>query len=123
MRRRAILAGLCLCGLTGAKTIDGHELLTAQISPRVAPAPGFITVRAFIDTSDENRGLEVIAESIDFERRSSIELNGSAAPRLNVFQFPNLPAGEYDVRAELLGTNGIRATTVRTVLVVAGRQR
>jgi hypothetical protein len=123
MRRRVILAVLCLCGLTSAKALDGHEPLTAQISPRIASAPGFITVRAFIDASDDNRGLEVIARSDDFERRSTIELNGGAAPRLNVFQFPNLPAGEYDVRAALLGANGVRATTGRTVLVVGGHLR
>jgi hypothetical protein len=123
MGRRVILAGVCLWGLMIGKTIDGHELLTAQISPRIAPAPGFVRVRAFVDASDDNRGLEVIAQSEDFVRSSTIELNGAAAPRLNVFDFPNLPAGEYEVRAALFGTNGIRATTARTVLIVSGPRR
>jgi hypothetical protein len=123
MRRRVILAGLCLWGLTSGKAIDGRELLTAQISPRIAPAPGFIIVRAFVDASDDNRGLEVVAQSNDFMRSSTIELDGGAAPRLNVFEFSNLPAGEYEVRAALLGTNGVRATMARTVLIVAGARR
>jgi len=105
------------------KSIGGHELLTAQISPRIAPAPGFVRVRTFVDTSDENRGLEVVAQSDDFVRSSTIELDGAAAPRVNVFDFPNLPAGEYEVRAALLGANGIRATTAQTVLVVSGSRR
>jgi len=123
MRRRVILVGVCLWGLTSGKGIGGHELLTAQVSPRIAPAPGYVRVRAFVDASDDNRGLEVIAQSEDFVRSSTIELNGAAAPRLNVFDFPNLPAGEYEVRAALLGRNGVRATTTQTVLVVSGSRR
>ena len=123
MGRRVILAGVCLWGLMSGKSIGGHELLTAQISPRIAPAPGFVRVRTFVDTSDENRGLEVVAQSDDFVRSSTIELDGAAAPRVNVFDFPNLPAGEYEVRAALFGTNGIRATTARTVLIVSGPRR
>src|SRR5262245_322457 len=120
MRRRVILVGVCLWGLTSGKGIGGHELLRAQVSPRIAPAPGYVRVPAFVDASDDNRGLEVIAQSEDFVRSSTIELNGAAAPRLNVFDFPNLPAGEYEVRAALLGRNGVRATTTQTVLVVSG---
>ena len=123
MRRGVILAGVCLWGLASGKSIGGHELLTAQISPRITSAPGYVVVRAFVDASDDNRGLEVIAQSDDFVRSSTIELNGGSAPRLNVFDFPNLPAGEYEVRAALFGTNGIRATTARTVLIVSGPRR
>jgi hypothetical protein len=123
MRRGVILAGVCLWGLASGKSIGGHELLTAQISPRITSAPGYVVVRAFVDASDDNRGLEVIAQSDDFVRSSTIELNGGSAPRLNVFQFQSLPAGEYEVRAALLGTNGVRATTARTVLVVSGSRR
>jgi hypothetical protein len=123
MGRRVILAAVCLWGLTSGKSIGGHELLTAQISPRITPAPGYVRVRAFVDASDDNRGLEVIAQSDDFVRSSTIQLDGGAAPRLNVFEFPNLPAGEYEVRAALLGRNGIRATTTQSVLIVSGSGR
>ena len=121
MRKRAILAALCWCGLStlsGSERLHGHELLKLQISPLVAPAPAFVSVRTFVDASDDNRGLEVIAESPDFARRSAIELNGRQSPTVNVFDFANLPAGRYDVSAVLIGASGVRAMTTRTVLIM-----
>jgi len=118
MRKRAILAAFCWCALAGSHRLDSHELLKVQISPLVAPAPAFVSVRTSVDASDDNRGLEVIAESPDFARASTIELNGRLSPTLNVFDFANLPAGRYEVSATLIGTGGVRATTTRTVLVM-----
>jgi hypothetical protein len=121
MRTRAILAALCWCGLStlsGGDKLRSHELLKLQISPLVAAAPAFVSVRTFVDASDDNRGLEVTAESPDFARRSTIDLNGRQSPTVNVFDFANLPAGRYDVSAVLIGTNGVRATTTRTMLIM-----
>lgn len=121
MRKRAILSALCWSALStfsGGHKLHSNELLKVQISPLVAAAPAFISVRTFVDASDDNRGLEVVAESPDFARRSAIELNGRRAPTVNVFDFANLPAGRYDVSAVLTGTNGVRAMSTRAVLIV-----
>ena len=118
MRKRAILAALCWCALSGGHRLHSHELLKIQISPVVAQAPAFISVRTSVDASDDNRALEVVAESPDFARTSSIELNGRRSPQVTVFDFANLPAGRYEVSAMLMGTNGVRATTARTVLIM-----
>ncbi len=118
MRTRVIAAAVCISGSIAGTTLNSHELLTLQITPLVAPAPGVISIRAAIDVSDENRGLEVTAQSGGFSQSSAIELDGRLAPRINVFQFAHLPAGEYDVSAVLLGTAGVRATTARRVLIM-----
>jgi hypothetical protein len=117
MKTRVILAA-ALCALSGGKALHGSDLLKLQISPLVAQAPGSITIRAVVDASDDNRSLEVTAQSLDFTRRSVIDLEGLAAPRVNVFAFAHMPAGEYEVSAVLLGTNGVRATMARTVLIM-----
>jgi hypothetical protein len=119
MKTRVILAAVAsFCALSGGKPLHGSDLLKMHISPLVAQAPGVITVRAVVDASDDNRGLEVMAQSPDFARRSTIDLDGRAAPTVNVFTFAHLPAGEYEISAALLGTNGVRATMTRTVLVM-----
>jgi hypothetical protein len=113
-----MLAAVCACLLAGAGTLNGGQPLTLQVSPAVAPAPAFISVRAHIEANDENRALEIVAQSPDFYRSSRISLDGRNAPRLSVFEFPGLPEGLYEVSGTLVGTGGKRATASRLVKVV-----
>ena len=62
--------------------------------------------------------LEIAAVSHDFTRSSAISLDGQRAPRLSVFEYPNLPAGEYEVTAFLHGSRGTRATARMSVRIV-----
>jgi len=118
MRTGAILGVLCLCALGGGDRVKGNELLKLEISPRVAPAPGFVRVQTRVDASDDRRWLEVSADSPDFSRTSSIELEGRSAPRTEIFSFQNLPAGRYEFSAVLTGTGGVLATATRTAEIV-----
>ena len=119
MKQRATFAVFgCLLLFVGAGKPQSQELLKLQISPLVSQAPGFVSVRAIVDVSDDNRLLEVSAVSQDFARSSTIELSGKSGPAVNTFSYPNLPAGQYEVRAVLIGTNGVRATLARTARVV-----
>ena len=118
MRTGAIVAILGVCALGGGDRVAGTELLKLEISPRVAPAPGFVRVQTHVDASDDRRVLEVTADSPDFTRTSSIELDVQSSPRTPVFSFQNLPAGRYEFSAVLIGARGILATATRTAEIV-----
>jgi len=118
MRIWAIVAISCLCALGGRDRVGGSELLKLEISPRVAPAPGFVRVQTHVDASDDRRWLEVSANSPDFSRTSSVELEGRSAPRAAVFSFQNLPAGRYEFSAVLTGPRGVLATATRDAEIV-----
>jgi hypothetical protein len=118
MRTGAIVAILGVCALGGGDRITGSELLKLEISPRVAPAPGFVRVQTHVDASDDRRVLEVTADSADFTRTSSIELDVQSSPRTTVFSFRNLPAGRYEFSAVLIGARGVLATATRTAEIV-----
>jgi len=118
MRTGAIVAILGVCALGGGDRITGSELLKLEISPRVAPAPGFVRVQTHVDASDDRRVLEVTADSPDFTRTSSIELDAQSSPRTTVFSFQNLPAGRYEFSAVLVGARGVLATATRTAEIV-----
>jgi hypothetical protein len=104
----AVLIGICL--LFSASTLDGSEPLRMRVSPLVAMAPGFLTVRVSVEAAAENRILQVVAESPDFYRSSQIQLDGAQAAPIAVFEFRNLPSGLYQVTGVLVGVNGPRAT-------------
>jgi hypothetical protein len=118
MTRVAILAVTVTTLLAGARSIQGNQPLTLQVSPAMAAAPAVINVRAIIEASDDNRALEVVAQSTDFFRSSRVELDGRDAPPLAVFQYGNLPPGLYEVSAFLIGTGGQRAAVSKVVKVV-----
>jgi hypothetical protein len=90
-----------------------------RLSPSVSFEPASLTVRAVIDTDAVIRALEIVAASADFYRSSRIELEGASAPRLNVFEFRNLPSGSYEVTSVLVGADGQRATVSRRFRVAA----
>ena len=113
-----LLTAICMSSLARPGTLNGSQPLSLQVSPAMAAAPAFISVRAVIEASDDNRALEVVAQSSDFFRSSRVELDGRAAPPLSVFQYSNLPPGLYEVSAFLIGTSGQRAAVSKIVKVV-----
>ena len=122
MKKLALLAAAsCTSVLLASGTTDGHQPLTLQVSPTMVAAPAFVRVRAVIEGSDDNRSLEITAQSPNYFRRSSVDLDGRNAPPLAVFEYANLPPGLYDITAVLGGTGGKRATVSRLVNVVSMR--
>jgi hypothetical protein len=86
------------------------DRLVMRLTPAVAPEPAKLTVRTIVEANDENRALQIVAQSADFYRSSWIELDGAHASRTNVFEFRNLPVGTYEVISVLVGAQGQRAT-------------
>jgi len=110
MSVRACVFGFVV--LMAAPTGAG-ERLALKVSPAVAFAPANLIVRTTVEADAGNRAMEVVAESRDFYRSSSIELDGDKAPRTTQFEFRSLPPGIYEVRARLTGAGGEERGSVR----------
>jgi hypothetical protein len=118
MKLRASLFGILM--LTTTLPIGAGERITVRVSPAVAFAPANLIVRAMIEADEQNRAVQIIAESEDFYRSSEIQLEGERAPRTSTFEFHSLPPGMYEVRALLLGAGGQqRAFARQQVNVIA----
>jgi hypothetical protein len=68
---------------------------------------------ATVAASEENRAIEIIADSEQFYRSSEIQLDGERAPRVSRFEFRSMPSGIYQVRAVLKGSRGEELATSR----------
>ena len=119
MKKLGLTATACACLLGAASTLNGGQPLTLKVSPAMAAAPAFIRVSAIVEANDDNRSLEIVAQSPQFFRSSTIALDGRNSPPLTVVEYPNLPPGLYEVSAVLVGTGGKRAEALRVVKVVA----
>jgi hypothetical protein len=118
MKLRATLFGILM--LITTLPMGASERITMKVSPSVAFAPANLIVRTMIEADQENRAVEIIAESADFYRSSQIQLEGDRAARTSMFEFRSLPPGTYEVRALLIGAGGgQRAFARQQVNVIA----
>jgi hypothetical protein len=123
MRLRTLLCAILLI-MTVPLGAGSPERLSMRVSPAVAFAPADLIVRTMIKADNENRSIEITAESDDFYRSSEMPLDGEKAPRTTQFQFRSLPGGVYTISAVLKGANDEPIVATRqAVNVVAGGAR
>ena len=119
MTRFAIIAATAaICLLGGSSSVDSAQPLSLEVSPVVAPGPAFVRVRAVVEPSDDNRSLDIVAQSAEFYRSSHVDLDGRNSPRIAVVEYSRLPPGKYEITGVLVGIGGKRATAMKFVHIV-----
>jgi hypothetical protein len=105
MKARYVVLGV----LFAATTVAGaKEAVSIRVSPAFSFAPANLVIHASVEPDAENRSMEIVADSEEFYRSSTIALEGDRAPKTTIVEFRTLPPGEYEVTASLIGANGHR---------------
>jgi hypothetical protein len=114
---------LMLSALLSLTTISatGGEHLRINVSPLMSFAPSNIRILTRLVPDDENRTLDVVAESAEFYRSSQIPLEGDRAPAIITVEFRDLPRGEYEVYSVLTDRVGERRAVARQRVTVIAR--
>lgn len=99
-------------------TVGADERLRLHVSHSTALAPADILVQAIVEPATDNGSLEVIAESDDFYRSSTVQLHGQQGPRVNAFAFAQMPAGFYEVTVRVLSSNGSEVASAKDSVIV-----
>ena len=99
---------MIFCGamLVSAVALGASQQVRVRVSPQFSMAPADVIVYVTVERSAENRLLRVSAESDDFFRSSEVPLEGEGSARISILHFRELPAGEYDVTADVIGPAG-----------------
>jgi predicted phage tail protein len=113
MSVKVAFIGMLMCTAALPAGAGETDRMVLHVSPSVAFAPANLVVRATIPADQQNRSVEIVAESDSFYRSSEIQLEGDRAPRTSQFEFRSLPPGTYEVRATVLGTRGEQRSTAR----------
>ena len=118
MKVRVILCGflLTMSGLT----VGAGQKISLRASPAVSFAPTNLTVRTAIEPNADNRALQVIVDSPNFYRSSTLQLEGDQAPRTSVLEFRGVPSGSYEITARLLDQSGESLGYARSMVDVIG---
>jgi uncharacterized protein (DUF58 family) len=110
MRTPLRIAVISCAVLLVSGEIRGSAPLRLQVSPAFSRAPGRVTVRVTVESATENRLLQVVTASANYYRSSEVQIDGNDGSTFKVFEFNNLPTGQYQITGVLLGTNGPRGT-------------
>src|SRR5262249_59162336 len=73
-RYAALFFGFCVFSLAPS-ALNGGEALQMRVSPAIQRAPAMLTVRVIVESSSDNRLLQVVAESPTFYRGSGVEID------------------------------------------------
>ena len=121
MKRLTCLTVVVL-GLTAltSRQLPAKEIVEIRIRGHFYPAPATVPITIAVEPGDENRKLTVEADSDDFYRSSTIDLDGKNEKRLHMVEFKSLPAGDYVVKAEVRSKSQVLGTAVNQ-LVVTGQ--
>jgi hypothetical protein len=118
-RKALALAAIILLGSLGAEASDDAERpLHVRVSPALAHAPADLFIYVSVARRSDNRILRVTAESEDFFRSSETQLDGEYSARVTVVRFRELPPGGYEIRAELIVSNGKTADVAKRTIEV-----
>ncbi len=81
--------------------------------------PATVQITVAVEPDAANRILRIEADGDQFYRSTEVELSGDTDKRLHTIEFKNLPAGEYELRAEVFSKDKVRGMATQD-LVVAG---
>ena len=107
---------LALAALSSAR-LPAKEIVEIRIYGHFWRAPATIPITIAVEPGTDNRALIVEADSDDFYRSSTIELDGENEKRLHLVEFKSLPAGDYVVRAQVKSKSQVLGTAVNALVV------
>jgi hypothetical protein len=109
--------------LTGTpKARPASEQLQLAVNPKFSYTPGSFRATARVERDGENRSLTLSAESRDYYRSSTVQLDGADAARSHFMVFEGLPSGRYLIRAQVERADG-RLILRDCVVMVGTTQR
>ena len=85
------------------------DQVTLRLTTRIVNAPGSLRSLVRVVPNAENRTLRVSIDSDGYYRSSDIQLDGDGAATSHFVEFKDVPAGMYQLTAEVIGQTGPRA--------------
>lgn len=115
MKRALVIVA---CVLVGSAATSAREAVAIRVSPNVSLAPATIRIVVTVEPDADNRELVLEADSGLFFTSSTVQLDGTKAPRLQSFVLKELPAGSYEIAARVVRKNGDSRKALAEYLVL-----
>ncbi len=129
MTRRPVTRHTALAALTASlitmliptgMSVHAGEMVEIQLRGHYYAEPATVRVTVLVEPDDRNRTLRLEADGDRMFRSSEVPLTGNGDKRLHTIELKNLPAGVYNLRAEVLSRDALLAMDEQE-LIVMGR--
>jgi hypothetical protein len=117
--KRFLFVVLLLSG--GGALVRAVQPVAVSVRPTILSVGASTRVMVRVDSNEMNRQLVWEVDGDNYYRSSSIQLDGSEAPRSFFFMLHNVPEGEYNVRATIIRNNNSAAVAATTMAVIGMR--
>jgi hypothetical protein len=116
MRRFLLLTAAILTVTT--LHLSANDLVEIRVNGHYFAEPATLRITVTIEPDHANRVLRVEADGDSLFRSTEVTLDGSSEKRVHSVEFRNLPAGGYEIRAEVLSATEVRGAAVQDIQVV-----
>ena len=82
--------------------------------------PATVQITVAVEPDEANRTLRIEADGDFLFRSTEVNLDGESDRRLHTVEFKNLPAGSYQLRAEVLSRDKVRGQATQELVVSGG---
>lgn len=117
MKGRILLLTAVLMATTVLRG-SAADCVGIQIHGHYFSEPATVRLVVTVEPDEANRTLRIEADGDRLFRSTEVNLEGLSEKRLHTVEFKNLPAGAYEIRAEVFSASEMRgmAADVLTVL-------
>jgi len=128
MRHSRIVKGRIFAGIIALISIAtlrafAGDVVEIRLRGHYFSEPATVQITVAVEPDAANRVLRVEADGDRMYRATEVTLQGDGDKRLHTVEFKNLPAGAYELRAEVLSSDRVRGMATQELLVagVGGR--
>ena len=113
--RTAALAAAAV--LIAGIALPAQDVVEIRLRGRYFSEPATVRLTVAVQPHERNRTLVIQADGDRLFRSSAMELAGENGKRLHTFEFKNLPAGHYTIRAEVHSSAQVRGAAEELLVV------
>jgi hypothetical protein len=106
--------------IIAARPLNAGEPISVSVYPTIAVARGSAQLRVLVERNDANRALTWEVDGPGYYRSSTMQLDGTFAPKSWFFFVRDLPEGVYEVRATVMRNNRSQSMAMSKIVVVSG---
>jgi len=117
MNLRTLIVGLVLAPTA---VVMANQPVSLRVSPAVSFAPATLVIQVRIAADARGSALEIVANSDEFYRSSTIPLEGDGVAKTTTLQYSSVPPGQYEVTATVITSDGKRKVAARADVKVMG---